>query len=442
MRKKLIRALKSELVKTSALNGIANIVRILTGIISNKIVAVYLGPSGIALLGQFNNLTSIAMSFSTLGINSGITKYTAEYFDNHTARRNILSTGFAVTVIASVITSIVIYIARGHLSQSLLHSAAYSSVFGWLSLTLILFAVNAYLNSVLNGYKEFKKIISVNITTSIIGLIIAIVLVVKYGLYGAFIGAILSQTLVCFITIVFILKCKWFRLGNFLSGIHKENLVKLGKFSLMAFTSLFAITFIQLQIRNYIISSISIQDAGYWQGVTRVSDIYLTFITTTLAIYYLPRLSEIKKNDELKQEIKKGYMFLLPLTIVSTVIMYCFRSLIVDTLFAKSFSPMVMLFPMQLLGNIFKISSWLLGYVIIAKAMTRVFIITELVSGISFYILTRCFVARYGVVGATYSYAVNYLIYMIVLSVIFKQVFIKKGIYVEANNGFSSDTNL
>jgi len=423
---KIKRIAKTDLIQTSFLNGIANIVRIFTGLISNKIVAVYLGPAGVALLGQFNNLTSMAMSFSTLGINSGITKYTAEYYDNNTERQNILSTGFMLTLIGSIVTSFVVFFMRGYLSRSLLHTDEYSAAFGLLAFTLILFAINAYLVSALNGYKEFKKVISVNVATSIIGLIISIALVITYGVYGAFIGVILSQTLVCFITIFFVIKCSWFHPKNFLSGINKESLKKLGKFSLMALTSVFAITFIQLQIRNYIMNSISIQDAGYWQGVTKISDLYLTFITTTLAIYYLPRLSEIKKSEELRREIKKGYIFLLPLTIISTVLIYVFRSFIVKTLFSESFAPMVYLFPMQLLGNIFKISSWLLGYVIVAKAMTRVFITTEIIFGISFYLLTRLFVARYGVVGATYSYAVNYFIYMVVLLVVFNSMRSKK----------------
>ena len=35
-------------------------------------------------------------------------------------------------------------------------------------------------------------------------------------------------------------------------------------------------------LRNYIIQTISIENAGYWQGITRISDLYLSFITMTL----------------------------------------------------------------------------------------------------------------------------------------------------------------
>jgi PST family polysaccharide transporter len=210
----------------------------------------------------------------------------------------------------------------------------------------------------------------------------------------------------------------------------------------MAITSVFANDFIQLQVRSYIINNISIQDAGYWQGITKISTLYLTFLTSTLAIYYLPRFSEIKRNDELRKEVKKGFMYLLPLTILPTILLYVFRSFIVNMLFAKSFLPMVTLFPMQLLGNIFRVLSWLFGFIIVAKAMTRTFIIMELVSGSSFYLLSRLFVNRYGVVGATYSYALSNLIYLVIMVLIVRHIFFKKSAYAQTNNDFGSDRNL
>lgn len=61
-----------------SLNAVATLVKMLTGFISVKIVAVLIGPAGIALLGQLNNFSSIFLTISTGGISSGVTKYIAE----------------------------------------------------------------------------------------------------------------------------------------------------------------------------------------------------------------------------------------------------------------------------------------------------------------------------------------------------------------------------
>ena len=56
----------------------STVVKMLTGLISVKVVASIIGPSGVALVGQLNNFATIAMSLASGGINNGITKYVAE----------------------------------------------------------------------------------------------------------------------------------------------------------------------------------------------------------------------------------------------------------------------------------------------------------------------------------------------------------------------------
>jgi PST family polysaccharide transporter len=442
MKKLFLRAKNSQLVKTSILNGIANAVKILTSLVSSKIAAVYLGPSGVALLGQFQNFTQMAMTLSTVGINAGTTKYTAEYYDDPAKRKAILSTGLMMTFAGVVIVSSVVFLGRGYFSRILLHTDQYVSVFGILAVTLVLFALNAYFMAVLNGFKEFKKVVGVNMATSVIGLLIAIILVISYGVYGAFLGVILSQTLVFFITLTFVIKSPWFSWTGMFFGFHKESAIKLGKFSLMAFTSLFAVTFIQLQIRNFIIAHVSMADAGYWQGITRISDLYLMFITTTLSIYYLPRLSELKTKAELRHEVIKVYKFVLPLTIATSFVIYVLQDWIIRILLADTFIPMKPLFLFQLIGNVLRMGAWVLGYVLIAKAMTRVFIITELVFGLSLYLVTIFFVSKTGVVGATYAYALNYFIYLTAMVIIFRNFLRKEGMHGETDYGVGNDVDL
>lgn len=55
-------------------------------------------------------------------------------------------------------------------------------------------------------------------------------------------------------------------------------------------------------------------------------------------------------------------------------------------------------------------------FLMLAKAMTKNFIITEIWFGASFVILSYIFINHYyGVVEATYAFALNYLIYWITM---------------------------
>ena len=69
------------LIKTSILTAISTIIKILSGLVINKVMAIYVGPGGLALVGQFRNFSSMLTTFSNGAITQGIIKYTAEYQD-------------------------------------------------------------------------------------------------------------------------------------------------------------------------------------------------------------------------------------------------------------------------------------------------------------------------------------------------------------------------
>lgn len=404
---------KTDLFKTSLWNGLATLVKIMTSLVSNKIVAVYLGPAGIALMGQFSNFTSIANSIAGFGINNGVTKYLAQYKEDDAERIRILSTGLKITLATTLVASLVVFIGAGKFCLLVLRDNKYVSLFYVFSVTLFLFSLNGFLISVLNGYKEFKSIIAVNITSSFIGLAITAVLVYTYGVWGALVGMILSTTLVAFVTLIFVTKSKWFKAKNFTSRFNGQTCKKLLHYTVMAFTSLFAVNYIQLMTRTYIITHLSIADAGYWQGIVKISDVYLMLITSTLSIYYLPRLSEIKDNAELFHEIGRAFAYVIPLTVLLSLGIYLFRYAIIGAMFSKAFLPMEKLYFPQLVGNVLKIATWLIGILTIARSMTLVYVVFEVVGGCLFYLITVFCLNKYGLIGASYSYAATYLLYFI-----------------------------
>lgn len=417
---------KTDLFKTSFWNGIATLIKMAAGVVSNKIVAVFLGPSGVALLGQFVSFTGIISTLAGTGAGSGITKYIAEYRENEAQRKKFISTGFISTLVITALTSVVVFVGAAYFCERILRSRDYISVFYLFGGTLILFSINSFLVAVLNGFKEFKKIIWINILSSLFGLLLTVFLTRQYGISGALSATVLSVSVVALITLLFVYQSDWYKLNDFTSHFDKAAFQKLLNYMVMSFVSIFAIMYVQLAIRTYLISHFSMTDAGYWQGIIRISELFLSVITTTLGIYYLPRLSEIKEDRELRQEIIKGYKFLLPVTIGGSLAIYFLREFIIDILYTSDFKPMMSLFFWQLLGNVFKIASWLIAFLMLARAMTKVYIITEIAFGLLLYGSTILFTKLFGLEGATMAYCLNYFIYLIVMICIFRNILFKK----------------
>ncbi len=407
------------LIKTSILSGISTLFKIFTGFFLNKIIAVYVGPAGLAYIGQFQNFIQFVMSFASGAINQGVVKYTAEYKDDINEKRKLWSTAVLVSSACTFIVSVSIIFLNKWLSVYFFKTKDYSNVFLVFGFTLIFFVLNSLLISILNGQGEIKKLTIVNITSSTVTLILTGFLSYYAGIYGALISLTIGQSVVFVVTLSFVVKSEWFNLKFFFDKYDTASVIKLSKFALMAIVSAFTVPVSQVIIRNYIGDHISWNDAGYWEGVTRISSIYLMLVTTTLSVYYLPKLSGLHSKKEIRAEILNGYKIILPLTIVGALSIYLLRDFAITILFTKDFAPMSGLFAFQLIGDVFKISSWLLAYIMVAKAMTKLFIITEIAFSFSYVVLSILLIHRFGLVGVTYGYLINYVLYFVIMVLIF-----------------------
>ncbi|MFZ2726470.1 MAG: O-antigen translocase [Methylococcaceae bacterium] len=410
------------LIKTSVLSAIATVISMINSFVVTKIIAIYVGPSGMALIGQFQNFLTILMSFATGAINNGVVKYTAEYRDNDSEKQKLWSTALRISLSATFLTALLVGYFHKQLSVIFFKSSEYQDIFLIFSLTLVFFVLNTLLLAILNGQKEIKKLTVVNIASSFISLLLTGSLAYYYGLYGALLSYSTAQALVFFITLGFVIKSQWFKIKFFTEKLNRAYLKKLANYTLMIMTTALTVPVSQIIVRDYIGETIDWNHAGYWDAISKISNSYLSIITTTLATYYLPKLSEINDPVELKKEILYGYKIVIPIVLVTAISIFYAKDIVIKILFTPQFIPMRDLFFYQLLGDIFKIASWLLGYIMVAKAMTKVFISTEIIFSLSFVLLSIGFIKTYGLIGVTMAFAINYFLYLIVMAFIFKNI--------------------
>jgi len=408
------------LVKTSILTGISTVIKITTGFFINKIIAIYVGPSGLAVIGQLQNFMSIVTTFSNGAISQGVVKYTAEC-NTIEEKQKIFSSSIVISVICSFLISILLFGFSDYFSELILKDSQYSSVFIVFGITVFLFALNTILMSILNGQKEIKKYVFANIASSLFALFFTSFLIMQLNLIGALYALVVNQSVIFFVTLGFVVRSSWFQFENFKQGLDKESLIKLSKFSLMAITSALTVPVSHLIVRNYIGENLSWDEAGYWQGIWYISTMYLMVVTTSLSVYYLPKLSEIQCKKELKKEIFDGYRVIMPIVLVMAAMIFLLKEYVILIAFSDSFMPMIDLFLWQLIGDVIKIASWLLGFITIAKSMTKTYVGLEIFGSLSFIGLSIYFVEQFGLVGITYSYAANYAVYLLVIYLIFKK---------------------
>lgn len=417
---------KADIFKVFSFTAISTLVKMLTSLISVKIVATIVGPSGIALLGQLNNFTTIALIVASAGINNGIIKYVAEFKDSLETIKKLLSTALKITLICALTIGILMIVFHTYLSQFIMLSPNYGYLFIIFGLSVLLYALNGLIASILNGYKEFKLFVYVNIIGSLIGLIFTLTLVYFWELKGALISAVSFQSIMFFISLYMVRKLPWLSKDYFSCKIDQLSLNRYFKYSLMTFVTAATAPIAQLLLRGHIIANISVVEAGWWEAMNRISNMYLMVITTSFSVYYLPRLSEITENRELSKEILKAFKIIVPTLLIGFLGIYFFRFLIIKILFTEDFLSMQNLFVWQLLGDFFKICSWLLAFLMIAKTMTKEFILSEIFFTALFLILAYTFMKVSGVVGITQAYSLSYFIYFLGMVILFRKILFTK----------------
>ena len=73
--------------------------------------------------------------------------------------------------------------------------------------------------------------------------------------------------------------------------------------------------------------NVGYKDAGFWEAMTRISKYYLMFVSSLMALYILPRFSEIDDKKEFRKEVFDFYKAVMPILAIGLLIIYLLKTL-------------------------------------------------------------------------------------------------------------------
>lgn len=427
MKSKLSAFFSSSFFTVSVFTSASTVIKLITSFLSAKVIALYAGPAGLGMLGQLSSFIAVSLTLSTGAINNGIIKYLAEYKDNADRQYQLLHAALKLTALGSLLASLGAILFSGWWSFWLFGHTDYAFVFVVLGSTLFCHSAYTLFSSVLNGLSEYKKFNQLAIVASITGLITTYLFIRAYGITGGLISLALYQVFVFIAVFLFyksLGKIEWRKIWN--TTATNTQYKQLLAFSVMALVTSVITPVLQILIRNILKLEAGVYDVGYYEGIIRISQLYLLVITTTLSVYYLPKLSALQNDTQLRREILNGYAIILPATAVILLGVFVCRTWIINLAFSDRFQPMGVFFLPQLIGDFFKIASWLLAFIMIARAKTYLYIATELAYGGILLLSVYICVERFGAVGAVYAYAIAYFSYFLMMVILFRQLIFGK----------------
>jgi polysaccharide transporter, PST family len=401
------------IVRTGIYTGIATAARLLAGLVVIKLVAWFAGPAGVGKLGQFMSLMSLLAVLAGGGISAGIVKYVAEYRDDARRLSRLLAAALWYALCASCVMGCVALIFSRQLAVWLLDDARYVGLIRVLAVAQLGIALINYILSVINGFMDVKRLALIQVVGSLLGVTMVVGLSQWLHLYGALLALVIGQVLTLAVGLPAWWRSPYFQPGMLRVHFDREMTTRLAAFSLMTLTSALLPPLINIVVRNHLAGQFGWEQVGYWQAVSKVSDAYLLFLTTAINIYYLPKLASTHERRSLVIELRSAYRHLMPAVIALATLVYLLRNTVTHFLFSADFAAANPLYGPQLAGDVLKIASFVLSYLMLAKAMTRLFIVSECVFAVSYLALVYVFTAYFGLVGAMYAFAVNYFLYFL-----------------------------
>lgn len=399
------------LLKVTAMTGLLTLLKMAMGFVIAKVVAIYTGPTGMAMLGQVQSMVSSLNGVINAPVGSGIVRYTAEKKEQgFEACAPWWRAAIQWVLIISVITIPSGLLLAEHISNWLFQDTALAWVVMATVSVLPLSAIGTLCNSVINGQQLYRRYVGLGMLSAIISGCVMLTMIVMANIQGALLAAAVQAALIGLVMLVVNLRQPWFRLQYWWGGTTREARKAIGGYMLMAVTTALTVPVSLILVRTILVEQVGWEAAGHWQAVWKISEVYLGVITMALGTYYLPRLSSLVGVDAIVSEIHKTALVILPIVAIMALGVYLLRDVAIWLLFTEEFKSARELFAIQLCGDVIKIAYWLYAYPMLSRGATKWFMGTEIIFSLSFVILSYIFVGYIGLKGANVAYLVNYSI--------------------------------
>ena len=421
----MLKSLKQNtLLKVVSFNSISVAVSFVLGIIATKIVSVYLGTSGMALLGSFRNFTAMMKSVAILGINNSFIKLFVENKDDKEELGVIYATFFWFFLIISTVLALSVLVFANCISEFLFFTNSFANHIRFFGLLLPLIVINTFWMAIYNALEKYKKIVILQIISNVLIFGFTAFLIVNKAINGGLLAVVLGELLMVLVTFAFVLKDKsYYFTFSFQKILKKKYLNVIKKFSSMALLSAVIAPATLMLIRNFIIETHSIQEAGIWDATNKFSSFYMLVFSSGLSLYYMPKLASLTTDEAFKMELKSYFKVFVPLFFTALVAVYLLKGIILDIAFTAAFSKVNEVLIWQLLGDFLRIMTLAFGYQIVVKARIKQYFILEIVFNVSYVLLSFYLVPLFSFEGALQAYFCANLILFILILWMFRKLF-------------------
>jgi PST family polysaccharide transporter len=413
-----------QILRATSIVGLASMLNIAIGLARTKVAALLLGPAGIGQIGLFLNLIQFAATLGAVGLGTSAVRQIAE------ARGRDDGAGIAAAQRALVWTSLALAAVSGLLFWALhdpiMHHMAinrvFSKSFGWLAAAVSLTILSGVPVALLIGHRRIGDQAIVQIVGALVGTIIGVGILFIWGEDGI-IGYIVVAPAAMLLSGMFVVR----RLprtgrGENYGRVLAESraMVSLG---LPLMIGAISVTGGMLTLRSMLQDRLGPVQLGQFTAAWTLCVTYVGFVMQAMATDYYPRLSStIHDRTEACRLVNEqiGAMLLIGLPVI--VGMQASAPWLVRLLYSSQFSGALEVIRWQIVGDIFKIVSAPLAYVILASRRGRLYWFVETSAIVTLVVISSMILPMLGLKATGVGYLSSAILYFPLVYIIARKL--------------------
>jgi O-antigen/teichoic acid export membrane protein len=157
----------------------------------------------------------------------------------------------------------------------------------------------------------------------------------------------------------------------------------------------------------------------------------LGFLTNAMAQDYFPRLSALQTDSEVKEVMNRQHQLVMTMCVPVILCALWLAPTLVPLLTSPAFTPSIRVLEWQLVGDVLKLSSWVMAFVVLARAGSAWFLLTEIVGGLISFFASLWAMRVFGLPGLGIAYVITYAAYWLIVAMV---VYRRFGLVLNAGN--------
>ncbi|MDT8068087.1 MAG: oligosaccharide flippase family protein [Terriglobia bacterium] len=364
------------LLKAILKTGTGSLVSVLFGMLAIKLIAARLG---VEALGSFSLVKQTITAGSAMFITGGQTAL-VQGMSTRTGedRRRFLGTALVLLCGGSLLVGVVMMLSARWLAPKLLPGVQgpAGDAVSLAGVAVIVAGATAFVFGSLNGIRRIGRLAIAQSSNAVALAALVWFLLPRLGLLRPerFAAVLTVSQLPGLVIGGFFLLRERIQIWP---GSFDRNSTR--QFTALAFATFAAATmqgWTVLVLRGSVSARLGLRSAGLFDVAWTISMVYVMLVLGSFSTYYLPTLAA--ETDNRKKLIDDVLRTSLLLVVPLIAAIMAFRPMIVTLLYSREFLPATQMMRWMLLGDFFKIVSFVVAMPMIAFADTRAFLVGEL----------------------------------------------------------------